>query len=862
LPRNNKLWRARSLGLSAVLAAVVVSAIAASHGCTTTNSLTTQVDFYGPSGLTVAPAKDRDLLFIASTGGDDLRAISICNTPAPDGGTAANNTCTDLEDFHFLPGPIRLFPGSFPVGNRPVRLASVNLRDADGGVVGGVLVVGVAAQVSVDGGISATADAGTREALPALMLVDSVNVLAATRREATIKVPIAIPLDAPPIDVVSTDVPTGAPPLAGVPQLAFVLTEANVASGVRAELSEIALTPTLDGPAAQVTARCSLSITATRLALIPRTFHKETGVTDPPSSLIYVGDGTVEGAVAGGLGDGALEIDTTTIPPVTSTVAPCTIKRRLVATDPRTGKPRGLASLALSPAYNTATPDARSYPAGAMLLGASTDGLVVFIRTDTGVLYPIPPFIAYHDDAGAPNTVAPVSSGETAYVDGDGGVSVLHADGSLELLAGVYAQPMEPLRVNGLAREVAFFKTPLTCNSQNVVTGQPCELISVGASQSSYLSVAFPLVATVTSTDGTVVFIDADDRRFVSDTRDATAGSTGFQASVNSAYTFAPAQPLSRSAPVLAFAPADTTSTKCNVGPGTTAPVTCKPLGSSQAGVARQSTWRAIWHAQLPGLERQGGTLTRDASGALRFTVPGIDLSRWTDPALPDALVVGDALAVAAFTAAPNGGPLCAFLTNENLTPLAREYTITAIGSNYFLLDDQNTLESGTAAHDATPAECLTGGVGAVVEVRTAGTNPWLILQGNLIHGRAKNGTQFTATETRFDYPLQYVLYPDQDATNSILLPTIANDIAVSFTITGNDPVTPQSAFTWSIGSGQSPTRVSDTGSSGGFAGAVITYTSLKVPGNLVFFSSTGSNTVIQIDPQLLGVLNGVISYR
>jgi hypothetical protein len=858
LPRNNKLWRARSLGLSAVLAAVVVSAIAASHGCTTTNTITTQVDFYGPSGLTIAPAKDRDLLFIASTGGDDLRAISICNTPVPDGGTVADTTCTDLEDFHFLPGPIRLFPGSFPVGNRPVRLASVNLRDAEGGVVGGVLVAGVAAQVSVDGGISATADAGTLAALPALLLVDSVNVLAATRREATIKVPIAISLDAPPIDVVTTDVPTGTKPIAGMTQLAYVLTEANVASNVPAELSQLTLTPTKDGPVAAVTGRCSLSITATRLALIPRTFHATTGFEEPPSPF------------------------TTTIPPMTGTVAPCTIKRRLVATDPLTGKPRGLASIALSPAYITTDEQEQidrdggydgdgGYPAGAMLLGASTDGVVVMIRRDKGIPYPIPPFKTLPD--GGTNIV--ISGGQNAYVsDDDGGVFTYttNPDGGAPLfgyepndagvlvyvgpIPGVSAQPMEPLRLNGLAREVAFFKTPLTCNSRNIVTGQPCELVSVGASQSSYLSVAFPLVATVTSTDGTVVFIDAADRRFVSDTRDATAGSTGFQAAVNSSYTFAPAQPLSRSAPVLNFTPADTTSNECNAK---TAPVTCKPLGWSQAGVARQSTWRAIWHAQLPGLERQGGTLTRDASGALRFTVPpGIDLSRWTDPALPDAMGVGDALAVAAFTAAPNGGALCAFLANENLTPLAREYTITAIGSNYLLLDDQNTLESGTAAHDATPPECLTGGVGAVVEVRTAGTNPWLILQGNLIHGRARNGTQFTATETRFDYPLQYVLYPDAPG----LLPTIANDIAVSFTITGNDPVTPQSTFTWSIGSGQSPTRVSDTGSLGGFAGAVITYTSLKLPGNLVFFSSTGSNTVIQIDPQLLGVLNGVISYR
>ncbi len=311
---------------------------------------------------------------------------------------------------------------------------------------------------------------------------------------------------------------------------------------------------------------------------------------------------------------------------------------------------------------------------------------------------------------------------------------------------------------------------------------------------------------------------------------------------------------------MVTFATADTSTAACGAS---SVPVICKPTGWSGAGVARASSWRTVWHAQVPGLERQGGTLTRQADGQLLFTMPGVDTSRWTDPSINDPLMVGDSVAVEAYSLADPNATLCAELTNENLNPLSREFLITAIGPDFFVLSPGSTQVLSGDTGFAPPDSCLP--VGATVEVHygglPGGTPSWLVIQGNLIHGRATNGQQFVATETRFDYPLQYTYYPDaQD--DAALLPTIANDIGVAFTISGTEPITAQSTLSWSIASGQSPTRVLDTGAQGGFAGAVITYTSVKIPGNLVFFSSTGSNSVVQIDPASIGVTNGVVSYR
>ena len=97
-------------------------------------------DFSGPTGLAVAPLPDRDLLFIANQGSNELRAFTLCTAP-----DAPSNTCSSKEDQKFLPARVRLFPGSIiDVGERPLRLAGAPLLTADNPSVahGAILVVG------------------------------------------------------------------------------------------------------------------------------------------------------------------------------------------------------------------------------------------------------------------------------------------------------------------------------------------------------------------------------------------------------------------------------------------------------------------------------------------------------------------------------------------------------------------------------------------------------------------------------------------------------------------------------------------------------------------------------------------------
>ena len=80
-------------------------------------------DFSGPSGLAVAPLRDRDLLFVANQGSDELRAMTLCTAPA-----GAPTTCPDREDQQLLPAPIRLVPGSIAAGKRQIGRASCRER--------------------------------------------------------------------------------------------------------------------------------------------------------------------------------------------------------------------------------------------------------------------------------------------------------------------------------------------------------------------------------------------------------------------------------------------------------------------------------------------------------------------------------------------------------------------------------------------------------------------------------------------------------------------------------------------------------------------------------------------------------------
>ena len=852
-----------------LLLGAVALAVAVSPACSSTTLPPTSGDFYSPGGLAIAPARDRDILVIASTGSDELRAITICNTPTlPDGG-APVTTCLPNDDFQFLPGPIRVFPGSFPVGNRPVRVASLNMKTDAGAVSGAVLVAGVA--TLFDGGAGAQ---------PALKMVDTVDLVDAVQKTiTTIKKADDIGLDAPPIDVVTvenspqqiylSDAGPGVDggsnePVPGAPGVAFALTQAalTLPDGGGAQptaITRLSVDPQPAGPVATVVGRCSLDILATRLALAP-------GRGD----VIYVGDGTPD-PVRGGKGDGVVELDTSpaAMPPITPGATPPPCKgldgtvggRRFSATHPEVGTPHGIYALALAPAWFSA--DGRTFPSGSFLIGVTVEGRLVIWRTDTGKLAPLPPFRPIW---GGGSDVA-VASGGTAIELADGGVAPLFdtlplpdgsrlpdggglpGDGGPDLAhvyPGVRVPQVEPLR-EGQAREVAFLKIPVTCPA-STVQDTPCVLVRVGPNTAgNYPQRPFSLVAVVTTADGNVLFLDVDHRRFISNVRDATDNSLGAPAALNSSDALVPPnQPGLPTPPTVVLTPADPTTTH-------------DVDGWLTAGVSRNSRWRLIWHAQVPGLERRGGTLSRDtATGDLHFEIPAIDLTRWSG-----LLDVGDVVAFDAFSY-PDNRPVCAELQAENANPLTREYTITAIGTTWLRLAPSSIGTSGVDGGVTgfnPPDTCLANGLGATVEVRTGaglGNKPWLVLQGNEVRGRAGNNVPEQYAEPRFDYPLEYTF----DPTNLGKLPTVANDIGLAFTISGVEPLQAGSYFTINVSSGQAPARVSDTTSIGGFAGPAVAYTSKKLIGNLLFGSITGSNSVLQVDPALIGVLNGVITYR
>ena len=95
------------MSLKRLLAAAAVAALAA---CSNTTTPVATGEFAAPSGLAVTSGGDRDLLFIANEGHDNLRALQLCTS---DGGTFADggkDTCPPQENLQFVPAPIRVFP--------------------------------------------------------------------------------------------------------------------------------------------------------------------------------------------------------------------------------------------------------------------------------------------------------------------------------------------------------------------------------------------------------------------------------------------------------------------------------------------------------------------------------------------------------------------------------------------------------------------------------------------------------------------------------------------------------------------------------------------------------------------------------
>src|SRR5207237_4538660 len=116
-------------------------------GCSSTTAPTPIGEFTSPTGITSTSAGDRDLVFIANTARDGLRALQLCKTALlADGGVDPADTCPAKEHIQFIPGPIRVFAATIETENRPVRLAGARLiwtgAAADAGNLGVALAVG------------------------------------------------------------------------------------------------------------------------------------------------------------------------------------------------------------------------------------------------------------------------------------------------------------------------------------------------------------------------------------------------------------------------------------------------------------------------------------------------------------------------------------------------------------------------------------------------------------------------------------------------------------------------------------------------------------------------------------------------
>jgi hypothetical protein len=849
--------RIRTLVVPASVVAALAAMLAASS-CSTTPTPILSGDFLAPTGLAVTAAGDRDLLFIASAGGDELRALIICSTPTlPDGGQDPANTCPSNEDFQFVPGPIRVFPASLAVGDRPVRLAGARLTAPDGGAIGAVLVGGADNNLKV---------------------IDAANVIDAMKGTAQLKAPAAVDLiNAPPVDVVAVNAYSQTSPDVEIGSLAvraYALTEA--AQGAPAHLVALNVTAGPTGPRVTKVGRCALpaeldangtltNVVGTKLAIIPKSgvVSPDGGLADDArfDTLLYVADGTPNGIV-GKLGDGALEFDTTAAaqPALNTGVDPldapgatlanvptCNPPRRISAAtavvNPDGGasltQPQPLRSIALSPRFFAVdVPDAgvadggtvdagpsvrRDYPPAALMLGATVDGKLAFVRTDTGGLAPLPPLVFQPGVPAAFN--------------------------------------MEDLRVNGFAREVNFLKPPSRCLGAGCDPTLPPTLVQVGDSSTAIRSLQFGLVAVATSSDGYTYFLDGDKRRLLSNVRDGLGASPQpyFSYSIsNQGYLYIPSQVSLQTPPTLTFPPPETAADGSQIPGGACCVFSVTNAvngGELNAGVTQSGRWRVVWHAPIPGLERRGGTLTRGANGLLHIEFPqgnaAAAFTNWTN-SNPQLLDNGDVFAAYNYSK-PDGSAPCAQLAAESHPldfVLAREFVISNL--------TPFSLDATEPANFHIADACLPAGI--TVEIRTAGglnNAAWMVIEGSMIRGRARNGTTFYAPGERADYPLDY-------ATGTPLsqyFPTPDKDISVAFTIQGLEPVYPQSLITFSLASGQIPTRINDAAVSGAFAGPTIVYTSPKVT-NLVFTSVTGANSVLLIDPATLQITNGVTAFR
>jgi len=749
------------------------AALMVAAACGSTPITTATGEFSAPTGMGATSAGDRDILFIANSGQDSLRALQLCNHPLlTDGGVDPADTCPTNENFQFVPAPIRVFPVNVETGNRPLRVAGARLTRTDG-IPGGVaLSVGANSKVAIvdayslvphaDGGVSLQADGGIA---PSVTQLDV--------QGQTVDVATANPLDS---RLVETAAPAGSTVTAYVATLAPELIWLDV--GLDAK----------NLPQVTVHARCTLE---------PGTVPARIAVPSGSDADVYIADLGAKG--------GVIHV------PKTGIAGGACTSNRIAAGG------RRVRSVAASPLWrqfplsgNEADPDV-IHPPGEILMmvleplacsGTGPDcaatapgidldpGGVLFARTTDGTILPVPPFDVLA--TGAPETMQPLG------IPGPG----IPLDATFLRAVPPNNDPQHPLVAPDLTPCTRPPCTPLTIN---VTSGTPLR--------------TFSLLAAMSGSDGATYFIDVANRRFVSSALfNLNVTPTGLDPTVDVLPVLSPAQ--AANVPTLVIDPA-----------------------SLQAGVTRRGKWRVIWHSPLPGLDRRAGTVFPNPDGTMLFKTPPANLANWTqDPALQ--LAAGDVVSFAAYVQSDPAQACQDLIARESLGPLRFELTILSVA------DDSLLLAPADPSVGFTTAGCPN--FGAVAEIRTAGTQPWLVLEGNTARGRVLPDGTFTAHARRYDYPFNYTA----DAP-----PLAASDVALRFTVTGV-PAAPVSGFSFSLADNSTIVSFRDNLITAGLATSVYAYSSPQIT-SMLFSSITGANELLQGNALLINTnVQGVLVYR
>ena len=449
------------------MAAIAACAALAEAGCNSTTTPVAAGQLNGVSGIAATSGGDRDLLFLANAGGDELRALNICT--AADGGVRdQNDPCPLAEDFQFVPAPIRLFPASIQTNDRPVRLAGARLTWS-GGNTGAVLVAG---------------------AESALRVVDAKNIVDQEDRGAAALDAGIIPLAAPASDVVAANALDGGLEVGAPAVFAFAVTGKSAVSPAQLVVLNLHANPgtgAIQLSGQDIVGSCSLDpVQPKKIALIP-------GRDD----VVYIADGA---------GDGAVKVNRADVPAGAGAATPCPFKRISAG-----GRP--VRSLAVSPAFTEQSSVVVRHPAGDFLLFAAEDsalchiadplssagcGGILIANTGTGAVVPQP--TAPLSDPGGPPMEPLVPRVTQNFVD-----------------------------LQSFPRDVAFlqpFAGGGACtNAARPAPTDPCTPLIVGGTNNGVRGLTpFDLIGVVSTTDGGDYFVDLVNRRLVSDQRDAPGG--------------------------------------------------------------------------------------------------------------------------------------------------------------------------------------------------------------------------------------------------------------------------------------------------------------------------------------------------